>query len=147
MKERLKTEMSEKEAEVKRLLERVQVPWSYFQFLVEPNCSQDIEGGFMANLFYQVHEEAEKELQERLDINLESSMKNEEEYEQKIAALETKLGVIEGSLKESEDNLSSKAEELRDANEKVEDLQNCLEQMQSSEGRLKEMKDLLDQKV
>ena len=94
-----------------------------------------------------MHEEAEKELQERLDINLESSMKNEEEYEQKIAALETKLGLIEGNLKESEDNLSSKAEELRDANEKVEDLQNCLEQMQSAEGRLKEMKDLLDQKV
>ena len=110
----------------------------------------DNEGGLDIHMYMfltQVHEEAEKELQERLDINLESSMKNEEEYEQKIAALETKLGLIEGNLKESEDNLSSKAEELRDANEKVEDLQNCLEQMQSSEGRLKEMKDLLDQKV
>ena len=119
------------------------VPCPYLQFSVEQNYSPDNEG----TLFSQVHEEAEKELQERLDINLESSMKNEEEYEQKIVALETKLGLIEGNLKESEDNLSSKAEELRDANEKVEDLQNCLEQMQSSEGRLKEMKDLLDQKV
>ena len=42
MKERLKTEMSEKEAEVKRLLECVQVPWLYFQFLLEQNCSPDI---------------------------------------------------------------------------------------------------------
>merc|ERR1719234_769104 len=118
VKERFKTEMVEKEVEVKRLLESVQV-----------------------------HEEAEKVLQERLDINLESSMKNEEEYEMKIVALETKMGVIESNLKESEDNLSSKAEELRDANEKAEDLQNCLEQMQNAEGRLKEMKDLLEQKV
>merc|ERR1719204_2969257 len=51
VKERLKTELAEKEAEVQRLLESVQVA-----------------------------EEAGKDLQERLDINLDSSMKNEEEY-------------------------------------------------------------------
>jgi len=118
VKERLKTELAEKESEVQRLLESVQVA-----------------------------EEAGKELQERLDINLDSSMKNEEEYEQKISTLESKLNLLEGSLKESEENLSSKAEELRDANEKVEDLQNCLEQMQSAESKLKEIKDLHDQKV
>ena len=58
-------------------------------------------------------EEAGKELQERLDINLDSSMKNEEEYEQKISTLESKLNFLEGSLKESEENLSSKADKIQ----------------------------------
>ena len=141
VKERLKTELSEKEAEVQRLLESVQV-----LFLSTAQASLSVVN--LGKLFsVQVAEEAGKELQERLDINLDSSMKNEEEYEQKISTLESKLNLLEGSLKESEENLSSKAEELRDANEKVEDLQNCLEQMQSAESKLKEIKDLHDQKV
>ena len=141
VKERLKTELAEKEAEVQRLLESVQV-------LLLSTAQASLSVVNLGKLFsVQVAEEAGKELQERLDINLDSSMKNEEEYEQKISTLESKLNLLEGSLKESEENLSSKAEELRDANEKVEDLQNCLEQMQSAESKLKEIKDLHDQKV
>eukprot|EP00092_Neocalanus_flemingeri_P054245 GFUD01063881.1.p1 GENE.GFUD01063881.1~~GFUD01063881.1.p1 ORF type:complete len:1583 (+),score=606.32 GFUD01063881.1:211-4959(+) len=99
-------------------------------------------------------EESAKELQERLNYNLESSMKTEEEFETKIQSLEetmrsteVNLCTTESNLKEAEENISLKAEDLRDANEKVEDLQIHLEKMQNYEAKAKECKDFLDQKV
>jgi len=99
-------------------------------------------------------QESSKELQQRLDYNLESSMKTEEELEAKVKSLtheiqsfKTNLDNSEVNLKEAEDNLTLKAEELRDANDKVEDLQILLEKMQSNEAKAKELKDLLDLKV
>ena len=65
--------------------------------------------------------EVTKELQTRLDYNLESSMKTEEELELRIKKLEEQIQSKDEELHDFDDKFNSKVLELRDANEELEE--------------------------